>query len=170
MTAAILVIARLSHGSPEMSLDPSTVSVTAINALVAASTSPLCNLSPMALSSRVSVASGVRSAASGGLEVILSVAMANESNLSMTRTHSCRMLFGPDPAIAICCVSGSGDGARYVSQTCFSMSSPKAYRRGPASESVIHCFAASYNVDNSSKDTQKNGDFDEFVTKMVLKI
>lgn len=143
-----------------MSLDPRTVSVMAINALVAASASPLCNLSPMALSNRLSSASGVRSAASAGLEVILTVAMANESNLSMTTTHSCRMLFGPDPWLTISCVSGSDDGARYVSQTCLPTSSPKAYRRGPASESVIHCFAASYKVNNSSKDTNM-GDFDE---------
>lgn len=97
VTAAIMVRANLLHDSPEVSLDSSTVSAMAINALVAASASPLCNLSSMALSNRFSRASGVRSLASGGLEVILTVAMAKEPNLSMTTTHSCRMLFGPDP-------------------------------------------------------------------------
>ena len=119
--------ANLTHDSPEVSLDPSTVSVIAINALVAESASPLCNLSPMALSSSWSTASDVRSAASGGLEVILNVAMANESNLSMTTTQSCRILFGPDPRLAKSCVCGSGDGARCVSQSSLPMSLPKAY-------------------------------------------
>lgn len=131
------------HNSPEASVDPSTVSAIAINAPAAASASPLCNLSSMASSNKLSRASDVRSAASGGLEVILTVAMANESNLSTTSTHSCRMLFGLDPWLTISRVSGSDDGDRYLSQTSSPVSSPKAYRRGPASESVIHCFATS---------------------------
>lgn len=90
-----------SNNSPDVSFDSSTVSVILIKAPMAPSASPLCNLSSMALSNKLSRASGVRSAGSGGLEVMLKVAIAYESNLSIITAHSCRILFGLDPWLTI---------------------------------------------------------------------
>ena len=129
------------HDSPEVLLESCTVSIILINAPKAESTSPLCNGASTASLHKSSRALGIRSFASGGLEVILTVAMANESNLSDTTTHKGRMCSGPDPWGISCSRSGSLDGTPNVSQTSLSTSTPNAYWRGMASTSLVHCVA-----------------------------
>ena len=130
--------------SPEVLLESSkTVPVILINAPIALSVSPLSNLSSMAFSNKLSKAAGSRSAGSGGLEVILNVLIAYDPNLSSITQHKVRILFGPDPGGTMSSCSGVEDGGPYVSQMSALISSPNEYRSGPASESVVHCFAIS---------------------------
>ena len=136
-----LLCKLIKSDPPEVLLESCTVSIILIKALKAASTSPLCSGASTKSSSKLSRATGVKSLASGGMEVILTEAKTNEPNLSDTTTHKGRMYSGSDPWGIICSRSGSLDGTPKVSQKSFSTSTPNAYWRGKASASLVHCRA-----------------------------
>ena len=105
---------------------------------------PLFTWASTTLENKALTALGPRSFVSGGLDVILTCAVANDPKESCTTTHSVSVLFVPEPAGMIAVFSGLLDEGPQTLQSLPVplLSAPKAYLRGKASFSAIHPVAA----------------------------
>lgn len=105
---------------------------------------PLFTWASTTLENKALTALESKSFLSGGLDVILTCAVANDPKESCTTTHSVSILFVPEPAGMIAVFSGLLDEGPQTLQSLPVplLSAPKAYLRGKASFSAIHPVAA----------------------------